>query len=117
MEKFRVIFTATEMDLLEKILEKNIRSCNEKWPMIYEMFFTLEEMEQMVQVLENAVRSSLDIWLDLAYEQKKAGKTEVTPEMRMQWKYTNRIEELFDRIARLIGKSKRCDDSELLKYL
>lgn len=111
MEKFVVIFAEEEMELLEKILKKSITSYDGI------AVFTLTEMEEMEHILEKAVRINFDKWLDFAHEQMNAGREEITPDMRMQWKYTGRIEELYDRIARPLGKSKRCDEKELLKYL
>lgn len=117
MEKYHVMFSSGEMDLLEQILGKSVRpSCAGVWIMAYELVYTFEEMDDMEQILRQALSENLDKWLDLVFEQMNAGNEESTPEMKSLWKFTGRIEELHDRIAKPLGRSKRCDESEFFKY-
>lgn len=115
MEKYHVMFSAGEVELLEQICEKFARPSCSQWVTAYELIFTREEMEGMEQVLRHSLSEHLDRWLDLVFEQMGAGTEKTTPEMKDLWKLSSRIESIYDRFATPIGKSRRCSEEEFLK--
>lgn len=119
MKNYKVIFTSVEMDLLESVVGKRIRPYSGIFVFAYDLRFTLEEMEELERTLEKALHDSFDRWLDMLHEEeKRLGRKPAKPTqaMRDQWKHTGRIEEIYDRIAEPLGKSKRCKD-DLTEYL
>lgn len=111
-----------ELALLEDILNRPVRHSFGLWTgenFVY--LFEQAEMEQMADIVYEAETESFTKWLNLMEEQEKSrsysGHHEITQEMRVQWKYTGKLEEIFDRIAAPIGRSKRCSEKEAQEML
>lgn len=118
--KHMIEFSPEELVLLENILERPVKHYFGFWNgrrFVY--IFEQEEMERMARILYKAESDSFQKWLDLLKQLKDSGCDKPTQEMRVQWKYTGRIEEIYDRIAAPIGQSKRCseeEEQEMLAY-
>lgn len=120
--KHMIKFTAQELVLLEKILNRPIKHIFGLWTgkeFVYG--FEPGELEEMARIVYQAQTESFDSWLDMLHEQQQLypGHIKPTEEMRKQWKYTGQIEEIYDRIAVPIGKSHRCspeEEKEMMEY-
>lgn len=108
---YNLEFTSEELILLQTILNKNIQSNH--------VTFTQNEMESMEKILLSELHKNFDIWIDLFEEQQNQFPfmKKPTEKMTKQWKYTGIIEEIYNRIATPIGKSKRASLEELEKCL
>ena len=81
--------------------------------------FGQDEMENMEEILLNELHNNINIWFNLFQEQRSKQPLLFRPtkEMSYQWKYTGQIEEIYNRIAAPIGKSKRASLEEFKEYL